>query len=424
LLIWLLTIGEPWPIDGDNPRLHRTGTMARLYAKGGDRVVWFNNTFDHYRKAYRFTQSTTIELQPNLTLVGLHGRAYSKNASMRRILHHRGVTADFRRIAKTMPTPEVIVASMPPLELSRTAVRYGKRHNVPVIVDIRDLWPDIFLEVFPKNLQWAGRLAIAPFYRMLKESVNKANAISGVTEHAVDWALKNAKKQRGQFDGALPLAYEPEEFSDAALRDAGKFWDDIGIRADSKALTVCFMGSLTRRVEFDTVLAAARMFPPEMERKVRFVLCGAGERAKDIEKCAAESRFMISPGWINAPQIAVLMKRSQIGLLPYPSSADFTRMLPNKFFDYCGGGLPILTCLTGHLSNLLAKSGAGWMYRSNDPADLVRVLTKLSEHQGLITRAAACVAELAKDYSGAKVYGAFRTKLDEIVAAHKGRAVS
>jgi len=423
LLIWLITIGEPWPIDGDNPRLHRTGTMARLYAKGGDRVVWFNNTFDHFRKAHRFAQSTIIEPQPNLTLVGLHGRAYSKNVSIERILHHRGVTADFRRVAKTMPKPDVIVASMPPLELSRAAVRYGERHSVPVIVDIRDIWPDIFLEVFPKNLQWAGGLAIAPFYRMLRESVNKASAISGITEHAVDWALNNATKPRGQFDGDLPLAYEPEEFSVAALTQAGKYWDDIGICADSKVLTVCFMGSLTRRVEFDTVLAAARMFPPEMEGKVRFVLCGAGERAKDIKKCADESRFMISPGWINAPQIAVLMQRSQIGLMPYPSSHDFTRLLPNKFFDYCVGGLPILTCLTGHLSNLLAKSGAGWMYRNNDPADLVRVLTELSEHRELIAQSADNVVELAKDYSGAKVYGEFRTRLGKIVAAHKGSAL-
>jgi glycosyltransferase involved in cell wall biosynthesis len=390
--------------------------MARLYARGGDKVVWFNNTFDHYKKQHRFARTTIIEPEPNLTLVGLQGRPYTKNVSFQRIGHHRDVAADWQRIIQDMPRPDVIVASMPPLELARAAVRYGKRRSVPVIVDIRDLWPDIFLEVFPKKLLWAGRLAVSPFYSMLKESVRKASVISGVTEHAVDWARNQTGEPRGPFDGALPLACEPADVSDVAMAEAGKFWDSLGVHADSPELTVCFLGNLTRRIEFDTVLQAARMFPPEMAGKVRFVLCGAGDRAKDIADCAAQTQFMIAPGWINAPQIAVLMQRSQIGLLPYPSSDDYVRLLPNKFFDYCVGGLPILTCLKGHLTGLLRENGAGWIYGNNDPADLIRVLSELTDHREKVAQAAIGVAALARKYSGSKIYGDFREKLARIVA--------
>lgn len=415
LLIWLVTIGEPWPIDGENPRLHRTGTMARLYARGGDEVVWFNNTFDHYRKEHRFDRSTTIHPEPNLTLVGLQGRAYKKNVSVARILHHRDTATDWERIVKDMPVPDIIVASMPSLELARSAVRYGEKHNAPVVVDIRDLWPDIFLEAAPKGFEWAGRIAVSPFYAMLKEGVRKAAAVSGVTESAVDWARNHAGMPRGVFDGHLPLAYEPEEFFGAAMADASRFWDERGVRADSLELTVCFLGNLTKRIEFDTVLQAARQFPKEMEGKVRFVLCGAGDRAADIAACAAETKFMLAPGFVNAPKIAVLMQRSQIGLLPYPSSDDYVRLLPNKFFDYCVGGLPILTSLKGHLTSLLQKSGAGWTYENNVPSDLIRILTELSNDRARVSAATAAVAELAKGYTGKKIYGEFRDRLARIV---------
>lgn len=418
LNIWIVTIGEPWPIDGENPRLHKTGTMARMYARGGDQVTWFNSTFDHYTKSHRFDRSTTINPEPNLTLVGLQGRAYAKNVSFQRIGHHRDVAADWERIVRDMPPPDVVVASMPPLELSRAAVRYGKRRGVPVVVDIRDLWPDIFLEVFPKKMQWAGRLAVSPFYAMLKESVRKASAVSGVSEHAVDWALAHAGKARGSLDGALPLAYTPEDISDAALARAGDFWDAAGIRAGDPALTICFFGSLTPRIELETVLEAARRLPPEMEGKLRFVLCGTGQRAEEVAQCAARSPFLIAPGWVDAAQIVVLMRRSQIGILPYKSTGDFIRIIPNKIFDYLSGGLPILTSLVGVTGDLVQRTKAGWMYRNDDPGDLVRVVTALCSDRAQVESASAHSTEIAADYSAAKIYGEFRNRLDRIIAAN------
>jgi glycosyltransferase involved in cell wall biosynthesis len=391
--------------------------MAQLYARGGDEVVWFNNTFDHYQKKHRFAQSTITAPEPNLTLVGLQGRAYTKNVSLRRILHHRDVEADWWRITRTMPKPDVIVASMPPLELSRAAVRYGEHHGVPVIVDIRDLWPDIFLEVFPQKTLWAGRFAVSPFYNMLRESVRKSSAISGVSEYAVDWALGKVGRRRGVFDGALPLAYSPSQVDAAALAKAGNFWDAAGVYADQKFLTVCFFGSLTPRIELDTVFTVAQNLSADMQGKVRIVVCGIGQRAGEVQQCASQTPFLISGGWINAAQIAVLMQRSQIGLLPYPSSDDFTKIIPNKVFDYLSGGLPILTCLTGATGNLVTERGVGWMYRNGDAGNLARMLLDLSNHPEHISLAAARSAEVAKEFSAEKIYGEFRDRLIRIIAA-------
>lgn len=323
-------------------------------------------------------------------------------------------------MASGLLAPDVIVASMPPLELARAGVCYGKANNVPVIVDIRDLWPDIFLEIFPKPLLWAGKLAVSPFYAMLRESAKGATGISGVSEHAVDWALAHAGKARDRFDGQLPLAYEQEDYSAEALGDAGRFWDARGVTADSGALNICFLGNLTKRIEFDTVLEAARLLPESLAGKVRFILCGAGDRADDIARCAAETKFMLAPGFINGAQIAMLMQRSQIGLLPYPSSDDYVRLMPNKFFDYLGGGLPILTSLTGHTGDTITRNGAGWIYRNNDAQDLVRIVLQMNSDRAAVTQAARHSAELATQYAAKTIYGAFRKRLAAMVAAARG----
>jgi len=48
--IWLVTIGEPLPIDGSNERLYRMGIIANLLVKKGHKIIWWSSTFNHVRK--------------------------------------------------------------------------------------------------------------------------------------------------------------------------------------------------------------------------------------------------------------------------------------------------------------------------------------------------------------------------------------
>jgi glycosyltransferase involved in cell wall biosynthesis len=421
--IWLITIGEPWPTDGENPRLLRTGVMAQQYARAGDEVVWFNGTFDHYQKAHRYECDTTIITEPRLTLVGLYGRPYHRNVSLARILHHRDVRAAFCRQARRLPKPDVIVVSMPPLELSLAAVRYGQAHGVPVVVDIRDLWPDIWLEVAPKPFQGAARLALQPYYRMLRISVDLSSALTGVSDHAVEWGLAHATRPRHALDGVLPLAYEPPVLAPQAVAEAERFWSERGIEGRPDRLTLCYFGNISRRYEFDTVFDAAEQLPEAWRDKILFVLCGQGERDSELRKRAARCASIVMPGWIDAAQIEVLKQRSQIGLLPYPSSDDYVRLMPNKVFDYLTGGLPILTCLRGATGELIEREGCGWMYENNAPDTLARILVELAQDPVRVRRAAQESMRVARLFSAAEVYGKFRERLGALVAEQKGRGV-
>jgi glycosyltransferase involved in cell wall biosynthesis len=417
--IWLITIGEPWPTDGNHPRLLRTGIMAQLYARGGDEVVWFNGTFDHYKKVQRFLHTTSLEIEPRLTLIGLHAPPYDRNISVRRIRHHRELAREFKRMAGSLERPDVIVASMPPLELSLAAVQYGRAHEIPVVVDIRDLWPDIWLEVAPRLLRPLAKLALQPYYRMLRESVDLSDALSGVSDHAVEWGLDRATRHRRKFDGILPLAYQPPEFDANVMIEAEKFWSERGVDGNV-SLTLCYFGNISRRYEFDAVFDAVRLLPQHQQQKIRVVLCGVGESEQRLRERTRESSSIIMPGWVNAPQIEILKKRSQIGLLPYPSSDDYIRLMPNKVFDYLTGGLPILTSLRGVVGDFIAQEQCGWVYANNDAADLAQQLVKLSGDAEMIAHAAAQSRRVALRFAAASVYGSFRERLCELVRQRAG----
>ena len=206
--IWLITVGEPLPIDGRGDRLLRTGMLASFLAARGHEVLWWASTFDHIRRAQRFPTDTTVSLRDGSRIRLLRSVGYRRTVSIRRIVEHGGVARKFARQAEYEPAPDVVLCSLPTNELALAATRYGRRHRVPVVLDIRDLWPDLLLDHAPRWGRWPARVLLAPMFRWAREACSGATAIIGVTPGYVEWALDNASRLRSALDQDFPFGYE------------------------------------------------------------------------------------------------------------------------------------------------------------------------------------------------------------------------
>ena len=91
--IWLLTVGEPLPTDGDNERLLRTGMLADYLTSRGHQVVWWTSSFNHSLKQQRVPKDTYLDLKRGYRLWQLYAPGYPKNISFRRVIHHTGIAA-------------------------------------------------------------------------------------------------------------------------------------------------------------------------------------------------------------------------------------------------------------------------------------------------------------------------------------------
>ena len=148
--IWLLQASEPIPIVNKEQRLLRMGIIAEELSKRGHEITWFANTFDHFQKKQLYKKDTTIKVKENYKLELIYAMGYKRNISLSRILNHKIIAKKFKKQAKKMEKPDLIYASFPTIDYAEEAVKYGKKYNVPVVVDIRDLWPDIFKHNLPK----------------------------------------------------------------------------------------------------------------------------------------------------------------------------------------------------------------------------------------------------------------------------------
>ena len=162
LSIWLITVGEPLPFQGSSARPWRTGLLARLLARRGHNVTWWTSSVDHFTKRFFVNESKRVDVEPNFALQFLHGRLYKRNISMARWRNHREIAAEFDRISAGAQRPDLIVCSYPTIELSAAAARYGKAHGIPVLLDIRDLWPDEMAALLPRPLRGLARLLLWP----------------------------------------------------------------------------------------------------------------------------------------------------------------------------------------------------------------------------------------------------------------------
>lgn len=405
---WLVTVGEPLPCDGPDERLHRTGMLAESLASRGHEVLWWSSTFDHARKQFRGVGDGQVAPSGAARIRLLHGPAYRRNVSLARLANHRAIGRQFRELAPTEPTPDVILASWPTIELSREAVAYGRARGIPVVLDVRDLWPDIFVELAPPMARGLARLATSSMTRAASQAFGGAAAITGVTPPFVAWGLDHAARPASAGDLAFPLAYGDKVPDLTAIARAKASWAKLGVGG---AFVVAFVGTMgLQKLDMAPVIAAARALRSE---NVQFVLCGDGDGLSTFKAMAAGLDNVVFPGWVGWAEIWTLLRMASVGLAPYRNSLNYTGNLPNKPIEYLSAGLPILSSLDGMLRSLLARHGCGITYGS--AGDLVAALSTLrATPRHLEAMSAAATSLYREEFVAEYVYDAMAAHLETI----------
>jgi glycosyltransferase involved in cell wall biosynthesis len=265
-----------------------------------------------------------------------------------------------------------------------------------------------------------ARLGLEPLFRSVRASCARATAIVGLTPAFVDWGLEKARRSRTELDRDFPVAYEEQPPAVDAIERAERYWDSLGVARDPNVTRACFFGIIGRSFELEAVVDAAR----ELERRggdFQFVLCGRGDMLEAYKTQAAGCRGIVFPGWVDAPAIWTLMRRSTVGLAPYRSTRNFVGHIPNKVVEYLSAGLPIVSSLQGSLKLFLEEHGTGVTYPNGDAGALAASLIELRSDPARLLAAARKARSLFEDrFTAGHVLGQMTRHLERVIAAHRG----
>lgn len=375
-LIWLVCDGEPLPIDEGSPRLLRTAVLASRLVLAGFRVVYWSSNFDHTRKRRRDLLGRTM-CSHGYSIHLVEGKPYRSNVSIDRIFHNL-VVANRMRLAmeRDLERPDLILADLPTIELASMSTSMAERLQTPILVSIRDLWPDVFLTAVPSYIRQALSPFLYPYRRMLGSALARATGIIGISENYLTWALRNAKRSRSEIDAVIPLGY-PNFRTPLSGESERSLQRLSALKVDTSKTLIAFVGTFGHSYDLETVILSASLL--SQRKDIQFVLAGEGTKSQKLRELASGLDNVIFPGWLSQEDISILLSHSVAGLTAYREEA--LQGLPNKFFEYMCHGLPIVNSLKGEASSVIEVNQIGRNYVSGNPQSLAASILEICADQ-------------------------------------------
>lgn len=356
--IWLIRTGEILPCDGDSVRLFRMGLIAEICADNPENdVTWWCATLNHFQKNYRMTHDGEIEIKENYRLKLIHGPGYKKNMSLKRLYHQMYEGHRFLKLAEKEEKPDIILCSMPTPELAYFATQYARKYKIPIFVDIRDTFPDMYVDFCSSKLRPLMKIGIKPYQWMLTLALKRVTGIFATSEKFLDWGLNYARRRQIDMDRVYYVSYPDNNVK--LVNSDFDYWRKQGVAEDD--FVCCFFGQFGFTVDLETVMKAA-LIVAEKNSKIKFVICGVGEKLASYKEIVKDIDNVIFPGWVDRIQICALGQLSDVGLLSYRPGKNYENSMPNKFCEYLALSLALLIQPRGMMADYAAKYNCGLHY--------------------------------------------------------------
>lgn len=384
--VWLTC---PWEVNllmGKNARIERMNQLADyLSDKGYDVTLWFT-TFEHPTKKYIANETRVVDFKPNLHIVLLHCPVpYKRNTSPIRFFHLSYLAKEMEKCIKDevkFPVPDVIFTSLPAEQNCTVLEKYAARHHIPVIVDPRDMWPDIFERAIPKLLRPIGQLVLMPMKKKTARVFHKADALCGINDPFQKWALKYAKRDKSELDECVFLGCSRRDYAKEDLFQENKKWNELDI--NEKTWNLCLFSSLSKTAQdLETVIDAVHKVH-DIHPEIRLIIGGRGDSEEYYRDYCKDLSYVRCMGWLNEREMISLMKISKMGLLCYKNLPDYVNAWGNKVGQYLAYGLPILSSSQGYAKQYFEKWKCGVTYEEENSDSLASTLNELIESDSLL----------------------------------------
>lgn len=238
----------------------------------------------------------------------------------------------------------------------------------PVIHDVHDLMPEIYMEKFGVDAShWAIRMLL------LQErwAGRFASAVLTVEERLKD-ILGNRGIPREKISVLINL---PDErvFAPGQARP---------VKTDSGSFVAAYHGTLARRLGLDVAIQAVAKVQdriPGME----FRIIGAGEERQRLvdlrDELGLQGVVTFSDGFVPLEEIPRMLDDVDVGLVPLRVSSATDIMLPTKLLEYVQMEIPCVVPKTGTIARYFDDSMVRF-FTAEDSESLAGAILELYEH--------------------------------------------
>lgn len=373
--IWIL---NHYAIPPDQPGGTRHYDIGRVLAAQGHDVSIFASSFSHLTfrdERLQNNEQMRVEFIDGIRFVWIRTTPYSRNDA-RRALNMLSYGVGVMRAQRHIPRPDVVVGSSVHLVAAAAAWLIAGIRRVPFIFEVRDLWPQVLIDMGALKENGIAARLLRGAERFL---YRHARVIITLSPRDVDYiTLLGIPKEK--------IVYVPNGIADYDERvsdmnhNAVELVTKIAEMRQAGHLVAGFVGSHARANGVDALVKAAKVLRDRGVDNIELVLVGDGmEKEKSLRLAEnLEARNVIF--WQSLPKqcVPAVLSALDVTLFSLRDIAVYKYGLSvNKIFDYLASGRPVISACAVE-DTPISASGAGICVPPESPEEIADALVKLA----------------------------------------------
>ncbi|HUQ63773.1 MAG TPA: glycosyltransferase family 4 protein [Acidimicrobiales bacterium] len=338
-----LVVTQYFPPEVGAPQA-RLSELARLWSEAGDDVTVLTGMPNHptgivppsYRRRLR-----VIEHVDGYRVVRTWLYATPNDGVLRKTVGHLSFMVSSAVLGGRAVGPaDVVVVSSPTFFSIFSAWALARAKNARFVVEVRDLWPAIFVEL---GVLREG-LVLRVLEALERAAYRAADAVVVVTN--------------GFRDHVVGRGIPPDKVHTVPNgADLAFFSSPVVAKTTSDISTVLYLGAHGISHGLDSVVDAAAKLQGE---PIEFVLVGEGATkaavAERVERIGLANVRMLPA--VPRREVPALLAAADICLVPLRDVPLFETFIPSKMFEYLAAGRPVVGAVRGEAARILVAAGA------------------------------------------------------------------
>jgi glycosyltransferase involved in cell wall biosynthesis len=315
-----------------------------------------------------YENTLTRETRDGIRVTRVPMYVSANEGTVKRTLSYLSYMASAIWYARTVPAPDVVVATSPQFFAACAGYVIARQKKAPFVLEIRDLWPESIVAVGAME----RNVIIRSFERLERVLYEKADRIVVVTD-----AFKRAIEEKGIAGSKIDVIKNGVDLSQwEQPLDQGRL---AALRAkhglDGK-FVASYIGTIGMAHRADVLLEAAELCD---DPDVVFMVVGAGAQREALEKRHAELQ---SPNVrlvdkVPKETVPYLLALSEVSVVHLKQSPLFKTVIPSKMFEAMATRTPIVLGVEGEAKAIVEDGHAGIPITPEAPRELLNAVLQL-----------------------------------------------
>lgn len=283
--------------------------------------------------------------------------------------------------------PDVVIATSTPLTIGIPGRILSRRHRVPFVFEVRDLWPQAPIEMGALRnplAKWVARRLERWLYKVADHIIPLSPGMErGVLEAGADPAKVTTIPNASDID-----LFNPAHRDRTLLQPYGV----------ADAFVAVHGGSMGAANGLEYLIEAAHVLAQRDVHDIHIMICGYGGTRERLEQMCQE-RGLVNvtfTGSIPRKELGSIVSSVDVAITSFRNLPVLATNSPNKLFDGLAAGVPNIVNSAGWTRDLVEDADAGCYVDVTRPEQLADALIRYRDDAALRARQGTNARHLAE----------------------------